>query len=310
MENKKILVTGHNSMIGRATVNKLIENYDVVMLERNLFDLTDSRVSETELPKTDCIIHLAGHNGGISYNESNPSDIYNKTVQMGINVINLAIKNEIKKIVFIVPSCALEPSNETVDENALFSGRPHPSVACHGMAKRAVVEAGKHWAKQHSGKFVTVICQNSMGPYDNFKSSGKVVSGLISKFVNAIENNLPEVIIWGTGEPKREFIYCKDVASGIVEIMEKYNDDRPLILNSGYEISIKDLALKIKDITGYCGDVVFDITKPDGQMRKSMCTKRTKELLDINFTDFDVALKETIDWYMESRKNEINSCNS
>lgn len=312
MKTYNVLVTGHNSMIGRATCKDLHEKgYMVTHLPRGSFDLTDSSISQIDCPvNIDCIIHLAGHNGGLAYNASHPSVIYNKTVQMGLNVINLAVNNNINKIIFIVPSCALEPSENEVDEKALFTGRPHPSVECHGMAKRAVVEAGRQWEKQFGGKFITVICQNSFGPHDNFKESGKVVSGLISKFVNAKEQNLESVSIWGNGSPLREFIYCKDVGKGLVNILENYNSSEPIILNSGYEISIRDLALKIKEIVGYTGKLTFDTSKPNGQMRKSMSTKRTKELLKLEITDFDVALKETVDWYIESRKNEQLVSNS
>jgi GDP-L-fucose synthase len=312
MRDSNILVTGYNSMIGKATVEELVKNhYMATHLPRGAFDLTDSYVSGINLSKkVDCIIHLAGHNGGLAYNASHPSVIYNRTVQMGLNVINLAVNNNIAKIIFIVPSCALEPSENEVDENSLFTGRPHPSVECHGMAKRAVVEAGRQWEKQFGGKFITVICQNSFGPYDNFKESGKVVSGLISKFVNAKEHNLESVSIWGNGSPLREFIYCKDVGKGLVNVLEHYDSSEPIILNSGYEISIRDLALKIKEMVGYNGKLTFDTSKPNGQLRKSMSTKKTRELLKLEITDFDVALKETIDWYIESRKNEQRISNS
>ena len=304
-----ILVTGSTSMIGRQTLSALVKNgFNAVPLPR-AYDLTYGNWA-TEFKNIDCIIHLAGYNGGIAYNDQYPLNIFDKTVRMGLNVISLAIKNNINKIIFIVPSCALAPSQEQVDESAFYRGRPHKSVACHGMAKRTVAEAGLHWAKQYGGKFVTVIGQNSFGPHDNFEESGKVVSGLISKIVKAKKDNLPETVIWGTGSPLREFIYCKDMANGLVEVLKKYEEDYPIILNSGYEISILDLAYKISKIVGYEGMIVCDTSKPDGQMRKSMSTKRMKEFLNVEITDFDIALQETVDWFLEKVKNEQPISNS
>ena len=299
----KTLITGHNSMIGRSLVD-LLKKETLILPEREDFDYrhlcdTDYIIREE---KPERVYMLAGVNGSISFNSTNKYDIFKDTVQIGLNTIDSCVKYGVKKVLFIVPSCALQPSDEESFEEDLFNGQPHPSVACHGFAKRAVNICGNYAREQHGLNFITVICQNSFGPYDRFDPiRGKVVSGLIRRFVDAKNKNLNEIEIWGTGNPLREFIYCKDVAKGLIQIMENYDYSDPINLTSDFEISIRDLAFVIKEAVGYEGDIIFDTEKPDGQMRKKLNSARMSKYVKINFTPFEQAIKETVDWYLENK---------
>jgi nucleoside-diphosphate-sugar epimerase len=303
----KVLVSGGNSMIGRATIEKLKEkNYDVVGVSRQDCDFLqlDQVRSLFVAHKPDIYISLVGTNGGISYNKNYPFDIYAQTTLTGMNGVLACIENGVKKILYIVPSCALNPSEYTSIEQDLYYGRPHQSVECHGLAKRSVVDCINFAVRQYgnSGLWANIIIgQNSFGPYDRFDDErGKVVSGLIRRIVQAKINREDSVVIWGTGKPLREFLYCKDFAAGIVSTLESENVKRDIIITSGYEISIKELAEKIKLFSGYEGELVFDTTKQDGQMRKRLSREMMDNCLDFTITDFDVALKETIDWYIST----------
>lgn len=310
---KNILITGANSMIGRQITQVIDESkYNIFPINKEDLDLLVAEDVKSEFMniKPDIVLHLATRSGGISENLRIPFDIYNETLRMGINVINASLDVNLEKFVFIVPSCALNPESSELFEKDLYEGKPHPSVECHGMAKRAVECAGRMANKQFGLNFVTCIANNSFGPYDRFSTGGKVISGMIQKFYNAKINNNPYVELLGTGKPLREFIYCKDVAQGLYQVIESTENFSPINLTSDYEISIHDLAYKIKNIINYEGDILFDSSKPDGQMRKKMNSDKMRQYLDINITDFDVALKETIDWYVESRKNEQLVSNS
>jgi GDP-L-fucose synthase len=304
----KVLVTGSESMIGKQVVKKLIDERFCIeeFPHDDSHDLLDSYSTDKIFIEAspDYVIHLAGKNGGIDMNSKIPAEIFYKTVTMGLNVINASVKAGVKKIIFIVPSCALNPDAVEASENDLYEGRPHISVECHGLAKRAVEAYGRQVEKQYGIKFVTCIANNSFGPFDNFSSGGKVISGMIKKFYEAKKNNEPSLTLWGTGKPLREFIYCKDIAEGLIQVMKIYNIYSPINLTSDYEISIKDLAYKIKDIIGYNGVIIFDTAKQDGQMRKKMNSDKMKKYLDFAITDFDVALKETIDWYISTLENK------
>lgn len=301
----KVLVTGSKSMVGRATIEKLKEkNYDVIGASREDCDFLqlDQVRGLFTANKPDVCISLVGHNGGINFNNKYPFDIYAQTTLTGINTVLSCVENNVDKIIFVVPSCALNPSDDMSTEYDLYSGQPHQSVACHGLAKRSVVDALYFASKQYQISTNIVIGQNSFGPFDRFDDErGKVVSGLIRRIVNAKINREDSVVIWGTGKPLREFLYCKDFGAGLVSVLESTNVKRDICITSGYEISIRDLAEKIKLFSGYEGELIFDETKPDGQMRKRLSRDMMDNCLDFAITDFDVALKETIDWYISTK---------
>jgi nucleoside-diphosphate-sugar epimerase len=309
LEGKSCVVTGASSMIGKQTCNILKDRgADVFEVYHEDFNLTRRLDAQDLFLDVDCeyVFHLAGYNGGIKFNADYPADIFYNTVSMGMNVLNSVVNfgHKVKKVLFILPSCALCPSDSGVlHDFDLYKGQPHPSVECHGLAKRTVEAYGRQIEKQHGIKFISAIANNSFGPGDHFcEEKGKVISGMIKRFVAAKESGDSEVVCWGTGQPLREFVYCKDVANGLVQLMETYDRTNPVIITSDYEISIKDLAHTIAKAVGYTGDIVFDTTKKDGQMRKKLDSSTTREFLpNLEITKFDKAIKETVEWYLENK---------
>ena len=287
-------------MIGRQVVNKLF-NYDLLTPTKEELNLLDFSAVENYFSenKPNKVIHLGGYNGGLLFNKNFPEEIFFRTTTMGLNVIRSSVLHNVEKIVFIVPSCALNPDASEASEDDLYRSQPHPSVECHGLAKRAVEAYGRQSEKQHGIKFITCVANNSFGPKDRFDEGGKVISGMIQKIYEAKINGDEEVVFWGTGKPLREFIYCADIAYIIVQLLNK-DIPSPIIATSDYEISIYDLAHKIAKIMCYRGKITFDDSKPDGQMRKKLNSDKMRKYLDVNITPFDEALSETIDWYMNN----------
>lgn len=301
---EKILVTGSTSMVGTALVHKLWEqNRNVIPIDKYECDaLHPEEIYECIRYYTpDIVILLAGVNGSLKWNIDYPYDIFTKSCQIGLNTIDACVRNKVGKVIFPISSCAYRPSEDISFEEDLFVDSPHESVACHGWAKRMINTCGDFARKQYGLNFVGVIAQNSFGPHDRFNERGKVISGLIKRFVDAKEKEEEKIFIYGDGSVKREFLYCKDFAEGLIQVMEKYNNPYPINLTSGIEISVGDLAKKIKKAVGYKGKIVFGDSSQNGQLRRRLSKERMDKYLNVKITPFDVALKETVDWYLSNR---------
>ena len=274
--------------------------------------------------KPDIVIHAAGFNGGISFNAKFPADIFHKTALMALNLYNAVgvyARDEKKPMMItgILASCSY-PDLESgyFSEEDLHKGLPNNTVECHGLAKRIIDDFGRQVSKQYGILVNPVVLTNSYGPFDNFNPyKTKVVGSMIRKFVDAKNNNLPSITFWGDGSPKREFIYCKDAGRIIADLACKTYDD--VIVNqktsnlsysvtnvgSGQEFTIKETAETIAKIVGYTGEILWDTSKPNGQMRKALDISRLKELMPVNFTPFEQAIKETLDWYLEGDNKAV-----
>lgn len=299
-------------MLGRPTVELLKAEGAIV---KEVFHIDYDLTSQSEctrlfndFPNPTYLIHFAGFNGGINYNKKLPATIFERTVKMGVNVLAMAASHKVKKVVNLMTSCAYPPTEEPLKEEQFLTSEPHPSVRCHALAKRTLYIFSQLLEQQYGMRTVSVILNNSMGPFDSFDlEKTKVVGALIRKFVEAKRNKEPEVVVWGTGKARRELMYSKDAAKGIVEVLKHYEDTSlPINLGSSIDHTIASLAEKIKDVSGYTGKIVFDTTKPDGQMRKILDITRMQKYLPDYFPDtpIKVALKETVQWYEENFPHE------
>lgn len=188
-------------------------------------------------------------------------------------------------------------------EDDLWNGYPEETNAPYGLAKKMMLVQGTAYRSQYNFNSIFLLPVNLYGPGDNFSvESSHVIPALIKKFVEAKESKIPSVTVWGTGKATREFCYVGDAAEGIILATEKYDEPDPVNIGAGFEISIKDLVEKIKNLVGYSGDVIWDSTKPDGQPRRMLDTTRAKEEFGFSAsTNFDVGLKETITWYANQK---------
>jgi len=219
---------------------------------------------------------------------------------MGIQLMEAARQADVEKFVAIGTVCSYAKFTPVpFREEDLWNGYPEETNAPYGLAKKMLLVQAQAYRQQYGFNAIFLMPANMYGSGDNFDpKSSHVIPALIRKFIEAQEKEDKEVVVWGTGKATREFLYVEDAAEGILLAAEKYNKGDPVNLGSGFEISIKDLAEKIKKITGFNGKIVWDKTKPDGQPRRKLDTsKAEKEFGFKTKTNFDTGLRKTIIWY-------------
>mgnify|MGYP003624905156 FL=1 len=309
IKNKKVIVTGAASMVGRSIIKELETRgaiVDRVLHEEcDLLDFNQC-LNKFKESKPDYCIHAAGYNGNISFNRQYPSDIFYNTTIMGLNTLKACSLVGVKKVVSLLSSCAYRSTDEELREEDFFKGMPDSSVDAHGLSKKSLFYYSKQISKQYDITAVCTIFNTAYGPFDSFKiEKTKVCGALIKKFTDAVINSEDQVVCWGTGAPRRELIYCDDAGKGVVETLQKY-DDESLPINIGFneDISIEQLANKIAAIVGFKNKIVWDTNKPDGQYRKILNADRMNKY-NIKIKDsvsLDEGLKKTIQWYKEMLK--------
>lgn len=305
-----ILITGGTGFLGQHVVDELIAQdfISVRAIGQSHCNLLNGKavygLMQPSPPK--CIIHLAGLVGGIGANRKYPADFINQNLWMGLNVIQAAHANDVERIVMISSVCAY-PKHCPVPftEEHLWFGYPEETNAPYGIAKRALVETCIAYNKQYWMKNINLIPTNLYGPGDHtHPEHSHVIPALICKLYKAVTKRESEVIIWGSGNPTREFLYVKDCANGIIQAMQYCRTGQPINLGSGKEISIRKLTHMIAGIMNYKGKIIFDITKPDGQPRRCLNTTKAKSEFDwTSTTKLYSGLIETILWYEEQFSN-------
>lgn len=302
-----VVITGGTSMMGRFLIEEMKGLYHIIDPTREEVDLHNKYEVQTlfRLVKPKYVVHLAGHNGGIGYNKTNPAEIFEKTTRMALNVLGAAAEYNVPNVFSVLASCSYPHQFDIMEESHLHDGLPHDSVECHGYAKRILHIFSKQIHKQYGTNAVCCVVNNCFGPYDKFNiNRSKMVAALIKKFVDAKLDDLPNVQCWGTGTPRRDFIYIKDVARIIKKLLPIYTDvTNPINIGSVVDYSIKEWADMICELTQYKGKVEWLTDKPDGQAKKLLDTTKLYSYLDKDelYTDVKEALMETINWYTENR---------
>jgi len=307
---KKVLVTGGAGFLGSFLVNELVEEHDVdrrnITVPRSKD--TDLRVWENCLAAVDgqdIVIHLAASVGGIGFNQENPATLFYDNAIMGIQLMEAARRKNVQKFVQLGTICAYPKFTPVpFKEDDLWNGYPEETNAPYGLAKKMLLVQAQSYRQQYGFNAIYLLPVNLYGPGDNFDPrSSHVIPALIKKFVEAKERNAPRVKLWGSGNATREFLYVEDATRGIALAAERYDKPEPVNLGAGFEISIRDLAELIKELTGFDGDLAWDRSRPDGQPRRMLDTSRAYEEFGFKArTDFREGLKRTIDWYVGSRK--------
>jgi len=309
LENKKIVVTGGAGFFGSYVVKKLQNRgcndiFTVRSRDYNLIDNDAVKALYRDV-KPDIVIHLAGLVGGIGANQANPGSFFYDNLMMGVQMMEQGRRAGIEKFVALGTICAY-PKFAPVPfkEEALWNGYPEETNAPYGLAKKMLLVQAQAYRQQYGFNAVYLLPVNLYGPGDNFDpNSSHVIPALIKKFIDAAGQKEPHVIIWGTGDPTREFLYVEDAAEGVVLATEKYNKSDPVNLGAGFEISIKDLAFLIAKLLKFKGKITFDPAKPDGQPRRRLDTARAE--VEFGFkarTGFEEGLAATIEWYLATRE--------
>lgn len=305
-QDKRVVVTGGAGFLGSHVFDLLQEKRprEVIVPRSRDYDLREAEVAHSLIKGTDVVIHLAALVGGIGYNQQNPLALFSENVTLGINVLEAARQAEVKKVVVVGTVCSY-PKLTPVPfrEEDLWKGYPEETNAPYGLAKRLLFVLAQTYRQQYGLQVANLLLVNLYGPRDNFKpESSHVIPALIKKFVEACRRGDKEVVVWGTGNATREFLYVKDAARGVLLAAQKYEGKEPVNIGSGKEISIRDLAYLIKQIVGFEGDTVWDTTKPDGQPRRMLDTSRAEKEFGFRATtDFREGLTKTISWYLQTR---------
>jgi len=307
IKNKRILVTGGAGFLGKYVVKELEKKGGNVFVPRKKdYDLVNydnvKRLMKDSNP--DIIIHLAARVGGIGANMKNPVTFFYDNLMMGVQLIDIAKNRGLEKFVAIGTVCAYPNFTKVpFKEEEIWNGYPEETNAPYGLAKKMLLVQSQAYRNEFGFNSIYLLPVNLYGPGDNFDlETSHVIPAIIRKCLDAKEKK-ESLILWGTGKASREFLYVGDAAKGIVLATEKYDKSNPINLGSGMEITIKDLAEKIKELTGFNGKIIWDTTKPDGQPRRCLdVSKAKKEFGFTAKTDFEKGLKKTIEWYLENAK--------
>lgn len=310
VSGKKLVVTGGAGFLGKRVCAELASvgtSVDQILIPRSAgFDLTeaDDVARMYALHKPDVIIHLAAEVGGIGANRENPGRFFYANLAMGMHLIEQARHAGLKKFVMVGTVCSY-PKHTPVPfrEDDLWNGYPEETNAPYGIAKKALLVMLQAYRQQYGLNGVYLIPVNLYGPGDNFDlETSHVIPAMIRKFVDAKLAGAAEVTLWGTGSASREFLYVEDCARAIVMATQHYDGAEPVNIGTGSEITIRDLAEKIRGIVGYGGRINWDSTKPDGQPRRCLNTSRAKSAFGFEATTgFDEGLQRTVDWYCNER---------
>lgn len=309
--NSKIYVAGHNGMVGSAIIRKLhTEGYkNIVVRSSSELDLRNTQAVQQffEQEKPEYVILAAAKVGGIHANNIYRAEFLYDNLMIQNNVIHQSYVHGVKKLLFLGSSC-IYPKNapQPMKEEHLLTGLLEQTNEPYAIAKITGIKMVENYARQYGCNFTAVMPTNLYGPNDNYDlQNSHVLPALIRKFHEAKIQNLPEVEIWGSGKPLREFMHVDDLADACLFVMNNYNHWEFLNVGSGEEISIGDLALLIKEIIGYGGELIHNTEKPDGTIRKLMDSKKIKDLGWIP----QVMLKEGVKSVYEGYRNAEKTYN-
>ena len=305
---RKVIVTGGNGFLGRVVVRTLTgEGAEVLAPTHDACDLTVPGAAEAlfTAEKPSHVIHLAARVGGIGYNQADPAPLYLDNLLMGTYVIEAARAAGIEKTVLLGTVCSY-PKFTPVPfrEESLWDGYPEETNAPYGVAKKAHLLHAQVNAQQYGQQFAYLIPTNLYGPGDKFHPSvSHVIPALIKKCVEARESGAGHIDVWGTGSASREYLYVEDAAAAIVLAAERHNGTEPINLGADREITIRETAEAIAEVTGFTGTLQWDASKPDGQPRRRIDPGRAASLLGWTASmDFREGLRRTVDWYLANRE--------
>jgi len=309
LKDNKIIVTGGNGFLGKYVVEKLIEEQ---VPKKNIFI---PRSKEYNLKKeenikrmfsdfpADMVIHLATTAKVMGYNIKHPGSIFYDNLHMGLNLMEHARLNKIKKFVIIGTALAYPKDLQIrIKEEDLWKGYPELANAPLGLASKTLLAQAQTYKEEYGFNSIYLIPANLYGPRDYFETEKcHVIPSFIKRFDSAIKQGKRTVENWGSGKASREFIYVEDAAEGIIKAIKNYNKQEPVNLGSGIEVSMKSLSEKIAKYLGFDGEILWDTSKLEGELRR--CLDNSKAEKEFNFkakTSFDEGLKKTIDWYKSS----------
>jgi GDP-L-fucose synthase len=302
-KNSKIFVAGHNGLVGSAIVRLLQKKGygNLVLRSRKELNLCNQQAVKKffEQEKPEYVFLAAAKVGGIVANQTYPADFAYSNLQIQNNILHNAYLTKVKKLLFLGSSC-IYPRDcpQPIKEEYLLTGELEPTNKAYAIAKIAGIVMCESYNKQYGTNFISVMPTNLYGPNDNFDlQNSHVLPAMIRKFKEAKDENKKEVIMWGTGKAKREFLHVDDLADACVFLMNKYDGKEIVNIGTGEDISIKELASLVQKTVGFMGKIIWDKTKPDGTPRKWLNVTTLHALGWKHKIELAKGLETTYDWY-------------
>lgn len=305
--NATIYIAGHRGLVGSAIFRLLQERGYTNLITRTHqeLDLTDQTAVRSffETEKPTYVFLSAAKVGGIQANNTYPAEFIYENLAIQNNVIHSSYRSGVKKLCFLGSSCIYPKlAPQPMKEEYLLSGKLEPTNEPYAVAKIAGMEMVKSYNRQYGTNYISVMPTNLYGPNDNFDlQNSHVLPALIRKFVEAKESGSASVVLWGTGTPKREFLYVDDMANACIYLMENYQGNDFVNIGTGEDVTILEVATMIKEIVGFNGALEFDSTKPDGTPRKLLDVSRIHSLGWKAKVPLREGLQRAIDWYRDNR---------
>lgn len=305
LQGKRIWVAGETGLVGRALVRALSSMHvELLSAPRANLDLTDQKDTFAWIAreKPDVIFMAAAKVGGIGANAATPADFIRDNLSIALNVIEGAHRADVPRLVFLGSSCIYpKHAPQPIVEESLLSGPLEETNEAYAVAKIAGLKLCQFYARQYGRKYISAMPTNLYGPYDRFdEQESHVIPAMMMKFDRAKRNGAKRVGLWGTGTPQREFLHVDDLAAALIFFAVRYAGDDFVNIGSGEEVSIRALAGMMKNVTGFEGEVVFDVLEPDGAPRKFLNSSKIRALGWLPEIRLKDGLQSTYEWYSDS----------
>ena len=303
----KLFITGHNGLVGRALLRFYADKpqWQIITRSRAELDLRDQQATNAffEAERPEYVILAAAKVGGIKASYTQPVDFLLDNLQIQNSVLSAAHRYDAKKVLFLGSTCIYPKVVEMpIREDSLLTGPMEETNAPYGVAKIAGIKLCQGYRHQHGRDFICGMPANLYGPFDNFDPEhSHVLPSLVRRFHEAKRTNAPTVTLWGSGTPKREFLFVDDLASACAFLLENYSSSEIINIGCGWEISIREAAEIIREIVGYQGEIRWDTSQPDGNPRRLLDISRMEKLGWKAKTDFREGVAHTYRWFFENR---------
>ena len=306
-KTSRIFVAGHRGMAGSAIVRALKNSgfTNLLLAPRAELDLREQGAARSffDTTRPDYVFLAAAKVGGILANSTRPAEFVYDNLAIELNVIDAAWRAGVKKLLFLGSSCIYPKlAPQPIPEEALLGGPLEPTNQAYAIAKIAGIELAQAYRRQYGFRAISLMPTNLYGPNDNFDlQNSHVLPALLRKFHEARGSGAPEVVVWGTGNPRREFLHVDDLADAAVFLMQRYDQEEVINVGAGEDVTITELAGMISNITGYDGRIVFDSSKPDGTPRKLLDVSRINALGWRPRISLDEGIRDVYRWFVATR---------
>ncbi|MCX5480100.1 GDP-L-fucose synthase [Kaistia geumhonensis] len=305
LADRRVYVAGHRGMVGSAIVRRLEnDGVEVVTATREQADLRDPAAVKAFLADTkpDVVVVAAAKVGGILANDTYPADFLYENLMIEANLVDGSFKSGVEKLLFLGSSCIYpKVSPQPIPEDALLTGPLESTNEWYAIAKIAGIKLCQAYRKQHGVDYISAMPSNLFGPNDYFDpQKSHVIPALLRRFHEAEGRGDASVTCWGTGTPRREFLYVDDLADACVFLLKSYSGYEHVNVGTGDDITIRELAESVKKVTGFKGEILWDTSKPDGTMLKRMDVSRINALGWKATTPFETGLEKAYRWFLEN----------